>query len=97
MVDAIKHTAQQLSAGSLPGGKAPRASRPAMAEHTSPAPQVDSSQLGSKAAISNMAKTPPIDLEAVGRIKEAIAQGKYPVNLDRVTDKLMESFAELSG
>jgi negative regulator of flagellin synthesis FlgM len=52
----------------------------------------DVSSLESKVAVADMAKTPPIDIEAVTRIKEAIAQGKYPVDLDQVADHLVESF-----
>ena len=63
---------------------------------TSAAPQekatADVSSLDTKVAVAGMAKTPPIDIEAVSRIKEAISQGKYPVNLDQVADHLVESF-----
>ena len=44
-----------------------------------------------------LANAPQIDSEAVSRIKEAIAQGEYPVDVDRVTDALMDAYLELKG
>ena len=38
---------------------------------------------------------PPFDIEAVSRIKEAIAEGKYPIDMDRITESLFESYREL--
>lgn len=55
------------------------------------------SVIGAKVTVAELAKTPPIDLEAVGKIKEAIARGAYPVDLDKVAEKLMESFLESHG
>jgi negative regulator of flagellin synthesis FlgM len=42
-----------------------------------------------------MAKAPPIDRKAVQRIKEAISRGDYPINLERVSDALMDAYREL--
>ena len=39
--------------------------------------------------------SPPFDVEAVKRIKDAISQGNYPVDLDRITDSLFEGYREL--
>jgi negative regulator of flagellin synthesis FlgM len=49
---------------------------------------------GSIAALE-LAKTPHVDSAAVNRIKNAISQGDYPVDVDRVTDALMEAYLEL--
>lgn len=38
---------------------------------------------------------PPIDLESVKRIKEAIAEGKYPIDLDKITESLFQDFTQL--
>ncbi|MEY4983923.1 MAG: flagellar biosynthesis anti-sigma factor FlgM [Pseudomonadota bacterium] len=40
---------------------------------------------------------PPMDLEIVKRIKEAIAEGKYPIDLEAITDSLFQDFLELRG
>ena len=61
---------------------------------------VDTVEVGTKigsAAVLELARAPQIDNEAVSRIKEAIAQGEYPVDVDRVTDALMDAYLELKG
>lgn len=40
---------------------------------------------------------PPVDLEIVKRIKEAIAEGKYPIDLQAITDSLFESYRDLAS
>lgn len=51
--------------------------------------------LTSKDIVSELAKKPPVDLEAVNRIKAAIKRGEYPVNLDAVAEELMNSYIEM--
>lgn len=38
---------------------------------------------------------PPVDLTIVAKIKEAIAEGKYPIDLEAITDSLFENYLEL--
>ena len=38
---------------------------------------------------------PPMDLTIVAKIKEAIAEGKYPIDLEKITDSLFENYMEL--
>ena len=45
--------------------------------------------------VAEMAKAPPIDKKTVQRIKEAISRGDYPINLERVSDALMDAYMEL--
>jgi negative regulator of flagellin synthesis FlgM len=40
---------------------------------------------------------PPIELELVTRIQEAIAEGNYPIDLDAITESLFESYLELNN
>lgn len=37
-------------------------------------------------------KGPPFDTEKVSRIKEAVAQGTYPINREALSDKMFQSF-----
>lgn len=72
----------------------------AKSAQAAPAPNkadTEVSVIGAKVTVAELAKTPPIDLEAVGKIKEAISRGAYPVDLDKVAEKLMESFLESHG
>ena len=55
----------------------------------------DVSILSSKAQVKDMAEKPPLDIEAVGRIKEAIANGTYPIDLDQISDQLFENSLEM--
>ena len=54
---------------------------------------------GSAAAVAalELAKTPHVDTETVSRIKQAISQGDYPVDVDRITDALMDAYLELKS
>lgn len=40
---------------------------------------------------------PPMDLESVKRIKDAIAEGKYPIDLEKITESLFRDYLELMG
>lgn len=40
---------------------------------------------------------PPMDLQSVKRIKEAIAEGKYPIDLDAITESLFQDYLDLRG
>ena len=51
---------------------------------------------GAVAALE-LAKTPHVDSAAVNRIKQAISQGDYPVDVDRITDALMDAYLELKS
>ena len=50
-----------------------------------------------KLAVAGMANSPPIDVEAVAKIKDAIANGKYPVDLDKISDMLMDAYRDLKS
>jgi len=47
--------------------------------------------------VAKLAKQPPIDNEAVSRIKNAIADGKYPIDIDAVSDALMDAYREMKS
>ena len=98
MIDFINNSARPKSPV---GGSQSGASAPQVASHTAtPAlmsPQAETSVIEAKATVSEIAKSPPIDIEAVGRIKEAISRGAYPVDLDKIAEKLMESLSETHG
>ena len=96
MVDLIKASMQQsLAQTSL-------AARAAAKRKSIDAPVAqqasgssDVSILSSKARVKDMAETPPLDIEAVGRIKKAISEGTYPIDLDQISNKLFENYLEM--
>ena len=53
--------------------------------------------LTSKQMATELSKKPPVDLEAVNRIKAAIKRGEYPINLDVVAEELMNSYIEMKN
>ena len=53
------------------------------------------SEAASPQLVSQLSANPPIDVEAVSRIKNAIAEGKYPVDVDLISDALMDAYRDL--
>ena len=47
--------------------------------------------------VANLVKQPPIDSEAVLRIKNAIADGKYPIDIDAVSEALMDAYRDMKS
>ena len=46
----------------------------------------------SREALKVMAENPSINMEAVDRIKQKIQNGEYPIDFDKLADKLLESY-----
>ncbi|MFL2845655.1 MAG: flagellar biosynthesis anti-sigma factor FlgM [Candidatus Puniceispirillaceae bacterium] len=53
--------------------------------------------LESQSSVKEMASAAPVDKENVNRIKDAIKRGEYPIDLDRVSDALMEAYKEMKS
>ena len=45
----------------------------------------------------DLASAPPIDFDKVNKIKDAIKNGTYPVDIDRVSEALMDAYRELKS
>ncbi len=98
MVDAIKTTVNrlELTKGRANDIRPANAGAPAIAGPS----QVDDvlvSDAASPKAHMRMAEAPSIDVEAVRRIKDAIARGAYPIDVDRMSDALMEAYREMKS
>ena len=50
-----------------------------------------------KKLVREMAQSAPIDVDKVTKIKEAISSGKYPVDLDKLSDALMQAYREMKS
>ena len=50
-----------------------------------------------KKLVAQMAKSAPIDVDKVAKIKEAISSGKYPLDLDKLSDALMQAYREMKS
>ena len=58
---------------------------------------IDTSKSEISEKVAQLAKQPPIDTEAVARIKSAIADGKYPIDIDAVSDALMDAYRDMKS
>ena len=47
--------------------------------------------------VKDMAKSAPINADKVAKIKEAISTGKYPLDLDKLSDALMQAYREMKS
>ena len=96
MVDAIKTTVNRLEPTK---GRASEG-RPAGAGGATvvPSPSVDTATVSSVASSkvqTQLAEAPSIDMEAVRRIKDASARGKYPIDVDRMSEALMDAYRDM--
>ena len=48
-------------------------------------------------SVKQMASSAPIDDVNVNRIKEAIKRGDYPIDIDRISEALMDAYRELKS
>lgn len=55
----------------------------------------DEVQISSELKASDMSADVPIDSVKVSAIKEAIARGDYPVDLDKVADALLQAYSDI--
>ena len=59
--------------------------------------KLDSKDLNIKDQVKKLADQPPVDQALVNEIKVKVDQGRYPIDIDVVTEKLFESFQEAVG
>ncbi len=50
-----------------------------------------------KKLVKEIAQSAPIDVDKVAKIKEAISSGKYPLDLDKLSDALMQAYREMKS
>lgn len=59
--------------------------------------KLDSQDLTIKDQVNKLADGPPVDRTLVNEIKTKVEQGRYPIDLDVVTEKMFQSFQEAEG
>ena len=97
MVDSIKNIVNRVEVqksrdlDNKTGSNIPDSAKIAPAAHDT----VKVSEAASLQLVSQLSVNPPIDNEAVNRIKNAIAEGKYPVDVDLISDALMDAYRDL--
>ena len=101
MVDQIKNNLNSL--GSAGSNKVSSDSKKSSIQvkgidHANAKQKYDSSEVSkfvTREKIKDMAKEPPIDQAATTRIKNAIANGSYPIDLDKIADALFDAYKEM--
>ena len=66
----------------------------------SAATQSDSFELKSaemSSVAKDLASAAPVDFNKVNRIKDAIQNGKYPIDIDQVSEALMDAYREMKS
>ena len=53
--------------------------------------------INQKKVISDLASSAPIDNDKVSSIKKAISSGNYPLDLDKISDALMEAYNDMKS
>ena len=98
MVEIVKSTVSRLemrkAGNSVSQDAKPRESKGSIESGVS---SVKLNSLESQSAVKEMASAAPVDKENVNRIKDAIKRGEYPIDLDRVSDALMEAYKEMKS
>jgi negative regulator of flagellin synthesis FlgM len=59
-------------------------------------PAVEVNSAASEVLVSMKNLPPPVDIEAVDRIRESISANQYPINLDKVAETLTAAYDALS-
>ena len=102
MIDQIKNTISKadVNGSSSNSKKASSDSAKINVQNISSAKSVEKNvekvtQFISKERIKDMAKQPPIDKASTTRIKNAIANGSYPIDLDKIADALYDAYKEI--
>ena len=63
--------------------------------HTNSEKTNDEVKISSELKVKDMSADAPIDSVKVSAIKEAIARGDYPVDLDKVADALLQAYSDI--
>ena len=54
-------------------------------------------KIENKKVIEELASSAPIDHDKVSSIKRAISSGNYPLDLDKISDALMEAYNDMKS
>ena len=95
MVDAIKTQSMDGADQCLDGRPAGAGTSPAAVAQTGETVKV--SDAASSKVVAQLAEAPPVNTEAVRKIKDAISRGEYPINVDRISEALMDAYRDMKA
>ena len=99
MVGIVKNIISRVepSKASVPDRLAQEATKVSSAAAVNAGDSVELKSADVPASIKQMASSAPIDDVNVDRIKEAIKRGEYPINIDRISEALMDAYREMKS
>ena len=98
MVDSVKNAISRIETVKTRHAEAAQPQAKASASKPSGVSNSDSVELKSAdmaAVARDMASVAPVDMEKVNRIKSAIKEGNYPIDIDKISDALMDAYREM--
>tara|TARA_B100001123_G_scaffold356979_1_gene410928 strand:+ start:71 stop:397 length:327 start_codon:yes stop_codon:yes gene_type:complete len=102
MIDQIQKTLGKLDPQLNKSSKDSINTKDAEKSYVVPGPGelTDSAKISSIAKsdnVSGLSASAPIDMNQVNAIKDAIANGDYPIDADRIADALMDVYREMKS
>ena len=97
MVESIKNTISRMEPRNANNNHAASQTGIKSATTTSSIDSVELKSAENMSVIKQMAASAPIDRANVDRIKDAIKRGEYPIDIDRISDALLEAYKEMKS
>ena len=99
MVGIVKNTVSRVepSKASVPDRVSQEVTKVSSAATINASDSVELKSADVPSSIKQMASSAPIDEVNVNRIKEAIKRGEYPINIDRISEALMDAYREMKS
>ena len=97
MVESIKNTISRMEPRKANNNHAAPQTENKVATSSSSNDSVELKSAENMSAIKEMAVSAPIDRANVDRIKNAIKRGEYPIDIDRISDALLEAYKEMKS
>jgi negative regulator of flagellin synthesis FlgM len=98
MVDSVKNAISRMETVKARRNESASVQSQSAAPKPSIASASDSVELKTAelaASARDMASVAPVDMEKVNRIKSAIKEGRYPIDIDKISDALMDAYREM--
>ena len=97
MVESIKNTISRLELRKANNNHVAPQSASKSAATTSSTDSVKLKSAENMSAITEMAASAPIDRANVDRIKDVIKRGEYPIDINRISDALLDAYKEMKS
>ena len=97
MVESIKNTISRMEPNKAHNNHTVPQTVNKSAASTSSTDSVELKSAENMTAIKEMAASAPIDRANVDRIKDAIKRGEYPIDIDQISDALLEAYKEMKS